>query len=196
MLNVGGVANVTLFSAHGDPLAFDTGPGNGMMDLLVQARGLGRFDAGGRLAAAGAVDTAVVKGYLAHAFFDAAPPKSLDRYDFSLEPVSALADADACATLLAFTVEAIVRGLQLASEAPQVLVVAGGGRSNPELMRVLRARAPCEVVTAEAVGWRGDALEAEAFAYLAARTLRGLPISFPGTTGAPVAMTGGKIARP
>ncbi len=196
VLNVGGVANVTLFGERSDPLAFDTGPGNGMIDLLVQARGLGRFDQDGRLAAAGRVDAAVLAAYLAHPYFAAPPPKSLDRYDFSLEPLAALGVEDACATLAAFTAEAIAQGLRLAPEPPRVLVVAGGGRSNPELMRVIKARASCEVVAAEAVGWRGDALEAEAFAYLAVRTLKGLPISFPGTTGVPVPMTGGRIARP
>ena len=196
VLNVGGVANITLFPRHGDPLAFDTGPGNGMMDLLVQARGVARYDADGGLAAAGRVEPSVLAGYLAHAYFEAPPPKSLDRYDFSLEPVAGLSVPDACATLLAFTVEAIVRGLEQAVDPPGVLVVAGGGRSNPELMRVLTARAPCRVVAAEAVGWRGDALEAEAFAYLGVRVLRGLPISFPTTTGAPRALTGGVVAQP
>ena len=196
VLNVGGVANVTLFGERADPLAFDTGPGNGMIDLLVQARGLGRYDAGGRLAAAGGADQGVLDGYLAHPYFRAPPPKSLDRHDFSLEPLERLGDEDACATLVAFTAEAIARGLRLAPESPRVLVVAGGGRSNPELMRALAARVPCEVVAAEAVGWRGDALEAEAFAYLAARTFKGLPISFPTTTGAPRPMRGGRLARP
>ncbi len=195
VLNIGGVANVTLFARRADPLAFDTGPGNGMIDLLVQARGSGRFDEGGRLAAAGRVDQAVLGAYLADPYFSAPAPKSLDRFDFSLQPLEALSTPDACATLVAFTVEAVVAGLALAAEPPQVLVVSGGGRSNSELMRMLASRAPCRVVAAEAVGWRGDALEAEAFAYLAARTLNDLPISFPTTTGVSQPMTGGTIAR-
>jgi anhydro-N-acetylmuramic acid kinase len=196
VLNIGGVANVTLIGRSAEPLAFDTGPGNGMIDLLVQARGLGRYDVDGRLAAAGHVDQGVLALLLAHPYFAAPPPKSLDRYDFSLAPLAPLSDADACATLAAFTVEAVVKGLAYAAEPPRTLVVSGGGRSNPELMRRLSSAARCEVVTAEAVGWRGDALEAEAFAYLAARTLKGLPISFPGTTGAPRPMTGGRIVQP
>jgi anhydro-N-acetylmuramic acid kinase len=196
VLNIGGVANVTLLGREAEPLAFDTGPGNGMIDLLVQARGLGRYDLDGRLAAAGRVDGAALAALLAHPYFAAPPPKSLDRYDFSLSPLERLSDADACATLVAFTVEGVVRGLASAVEPARTLVVSGGGRSNPELMRQLTRAAPCEVVSAEAVGWRGDALEAEAFAYLAARTLKGLPISFPGTTRAPQPMTGGRIAQP
>jgi len=196
VLNVGGVANVTLFSQSADPLAFDTGPGNGMIDLLVQARGLGRYDEGGRLAAAGRVDQAVLAGYLAHPFFQQPPPKSLDRYDFSLDAVAGLSSEDAAATLVAFTAEAVRLGLDAGTERPEVLIVSGGGRSNPQIMRAITERAGCEVVAAEAVGWRGDAIEAEAFAYLAARTRMGLPISFPGTTGAPRPMTGGRIVEP
>ena len=196
VLNVGGVANVTLFAPSADPLAFDTGPGNGMIDLMVQARGMGRYDVDGRLAAAGRVDAAALAALLAHPYFAAPAPKSLDRYDFPLDPVAALSSEDAAATLVAFTAEAVRLGLALASEPPEVLVVCGGGRANPQIMQALAACLPCRVVAAEAVGWRGDAIEAEAFAYLAARTLRGLPISFPGTTGAPRPLTGGRIVEP
>ncbi|MGC1305043.1 MAG: anhydro-N-acetylmuramic acid kinase [Caulobacteraceae bacterium] len=196
VLNVGGVANITLFSTTADPLAFDTGPGNGMIDLLVQARGLGRYDVDGRLAAAGRVNADVLAGYLAHPYFRQAPPKSLDRFDFSLDALKGLSSEDAAATLVAFTAEAIRLGLDAAPERPRVLIVSGGGRSNPQIMHAIAERAGCEVVAAEAVGWRGDAIEAEAFAYLAARTKRGLPISFPGTTAAPQPMTGGRIVEP
>jgi anhydro-N-acetylmuramic acid kinase len=196
VLNIGGVANVTLFGQAHDPLAFDTGPGNGMIDLLVQARGLGRYDVDGRLAAAGRVDEAALGALLANLYFAAPAPKSLDRFDFALTPVESLSTEDACATLVAFTAEAVRLGLQLAPERPEVLIVSGGGRSNPQIMQALERRLPCQVVAAETVGWRGDAIEAEAFAYLAARTLRGLPISFPGTTGVRAPMTGGRVVRP
>ena len=196
VLNVGGVANVTLLARAADPLAFDTGPGNGLLDLLVQDRGLGRFDAGGGLAAAGVADAAALASYLADPYLAAPPPKSLDRYDFSLEPLAHLSAQDACATLVAFTAETIALGLKAAAEPPEVLVVCGGGRSNPQVMQAIERRVDCRVVAAEAFGWRGDALEAEAFAYLAVRTLKGLPISFPTTTGAPRPLTGGQIAQP
>jgi anhydro-N-acetylmuramic acid kinase len=196
VLNIGGVANITLFSQAAEPLAFDTGPGNGMIDLLVQARGLGRFDEGGRLAAAGRVDAGVLAGLLAHPYFPAPPPKSLDRYDFSLDALAGLSTEDACATLTAFMAEGIALAVAAAPEPPAVLIAAGGGRHNPAIMQAIAQRVPCELVSAESVGWRGDAIEAEAFAYLAARTLRGLPISFPGTTGVAAPMTGGRIAKP
>ncbi len=196
VLNLGGVANITLFSTTAPPLAFDTGPANGMIDLMVQARGLGRYDEEGRLAAAGQVDEGVLASLLAHPYFKSPPPKSLDRFDFPLNVVEALNASDAAATLVAFTAQTVRLGLDLAVERPRVLIASGGGRRNPTLMAAIAARAGCEVLAAEAVGWRGDAIEAEAFAYLAARTLKGLPISFPGTTGVAAPMTGGRVVRP
>ncbi len=196
VLNVGGVANVTLWTGVGELSAFDTGPGNGMIDLLVQNRGAGRFDDKGNYASVGLVDEGVLRALLAHPYFDAPPPKSLDRYDFSLEPLSELKLEDAAATLVAFTAEAVRLGFDKLAAAPTQVIVTGGGRHNPEIMRALRERLSAEVVSAEDVDWRGDAIEAEAFAFLAARTARGLPISFPSTTGAPEPMKGGRIVTP
>jgi len=196
VLNVGGVANVTLWPGVGELVAFDTGPGNGMIDLLVQARGAGRFDDKGNYASVGLVDEGLLRALLAHPYFDAAPPKSLDRYDFSLEPLEALKLEDAAATLVAFTAEAVKLGFQKLETSPETVIVCGGGRHNPEIMKALRERLKAKVLTAEDVDWRGDSIEAEAFAYLAARTARDLPISFPKTTGAPSPMKGGRIVRP
>jgi anhydro-N-acetylmuramic acid kinase len=205
VLNLGGVANVTFVQRAnradgGDLLAFDTGPANGMIDLVVQARGAGRFDEGGRLAMAGMVDPAILATLLARPYFASKPPKSLDRFDFPIEIVDALSLEDAAATLTAFTVASVARSYEWlpVEERPRQLIVAGGGRHNAHMMAGL-ARALhgiSEVVSADALGWRGDAIEAEAFAFLAARTARGLPISFPGTTGVAEPMTGGRIARP
>ncbi len=194
-LNIGGVANITLVDEDGTLLAFDTGPGNGMIDLMLQERGLGRFDENGRLAAAGRVDEAILERFLASAYFAGPAPKSLDRYDFPLDLVEPLSAEDAAATLVAFTAEAVVKAFEHGAR-PSALIVCGGGRHNPQIMKVLTERCPVPVKTAEDYGWRGDAIEAEAFAYLAARTARGLPISFPGTTGVARAMTGGRIVRP
>ena len=196
VLNVGGVANITFWSGGEDLAAFDTGPGNGMIDLLVQSRGAGRFDDKGRYASVGQVNEPIVRALLAHPYFSAPPPKSLDRYDFSLEPLDALQLEDAAATLVAFTAEAVKLAFQVAGGQPTQVVVAGGGRHNPQIMKALAARLPVPVASAEDHGWRGDAIEAEAFAYLAARTARGLPISFPKTTGVAQPMTGGRIVQP
>ena len=196
IVNIGGVANVTFWSGGEDLAAFDTGPGNGMIDLMVQARGAGRFDDRGRYASVGRVNEGVLSGLLGHPYFKAPPPKSLDRFDFSLKPLDPLELEDAAATLVAFMAEAVRRGFEVMGQTPTELIVTGGGRHNPEIMKALAARLPMPVTTAEDHGWRGDSIEAEAFAYLAARTARGLPISFPKTTGVPEPMTGGKIVRP
>jgi len=196
VLNLGGVANVTLVRGDGALEAFDTGPANGMIDLMVQERTGQRFDADGALARAGHIHDRVLAAYLAHPYFAQRGPKSLDRFDFSLDRVGPLSLEDAAATLTAFAAEAVARGLKACSEIPLRLVVCGGGRHNPALMDEIRARVPLPVLTAEDVDWRGDSIEAEAFAYLGARSMLGLPISFPGTTGVPEPMTGGRIAMP
>ncbi len=196
VLNLGGVGNITLIRADGELEAFDTGPANGMVDLLVQSRGKKRMDEGGKLAAAGTVDQAILDAYLAHPYFAATGPKSLDRFDFSLDPVAGLSLEDAAATLTALAAEAVALGVARCSEKPTKVVACGGGRHNPVLLAAIRERAGVPVTTAEDEGWRGDSIEAEAFAFLAARCLLGLPISFPGTTGVPEPMTGGRIVEP
>src|SRR5205823_5001520 len=155
-----------------------------------------RFDAEGAAARAGKVDDAVLAAYLAHPYFALTGPKSLDRFDFPLDPVAHLSLEDAAATLTAFTAEAVARGVKACSEFPLRLVVCGGGRLNPFLMQEIDRRLPLPVMSAEDVDWRGDSIEAEAFAYLAARCMLGLPISFPGTTGVPAPISGGRILFP
>jgi anhydro-N-acetylmuramic acid kinase len=196
VLNIGGVANLTLWTGGDEVTAFDTGPGNGMIDLMVQARAAGRYDVGGRFASVGRVDSGVLAGLLAHPYFQAPPPKSLDRYDFSLEPLALLELEDAAATLVAFTAEVVRLGFELLEAAPREVIVTGGGRLNPEIMKALVARLPAPVRAAEDLGWRGDSIEAEAIAYLAARTANGLPISFPRTTAVAQPMAGGRIVQP
>ena len=196
VLNLGGVANLTLIGADGALEAFDTGPGVGLIDLLMQDRTDKRLDENGALARAGQVHERALAGYLSDAYFQRRGPRSLDRFDFSLDRVGPLSLEDAAATLVAFTAEAVARALKGCSEIPLRLVVTGGGRLNPALMDAIRERVPLPVLTAEEAHWRGDSVEAEAFAFLAARSMLGLPISFPGTTGVPEPMTGGRIAIP
>lgn len=194
-LNLGGVANLTWLGRDGDVVAFDTGPANGMIDLLVQSRGLGRYDDGGQLAAAGTVDRAALAALLGSAYFERRGPKALDRYDFPLDAVASLSAADAAATLTAFTVEALHLASSLLPEPPGLWLVCGGGRHNPTLMRALAARIG-DVRSIDDFGLRGDFIEAEAMAFLASRSAQGLPITFPGTTGIPVAATGGRRFEP
>jgi anhydro-N-acetylmuramic acid kinase len=197
VLNLGGVGNVTLIKADGGLEAFDTGPANGMIDLLMQARTDRRYDHDGAAARAGFVDEAILEAYLAHPYFARTGPKSLDRYDFTLDAVAGLSLEDAAATLTAFAAEAVSRGVRAAAKNPPLrLVVCGGGRLNPVLIAAIQQRLVLPVITAEDAHWRGDSIEAEACAYLAARSVMDLPISFPGTTGVPCPMSGGRGARP
>lgn len=194
VLNLGGVANVTFVDGE-TLIAFDTGPANGLIDSWVEAADGARFDVGGALAAAGRVDETVLTAMLDHAYFDTAPPKSLDRNDFTIQPARGLSLADGAATLTAFTAQTVAEGLRHLPVRPVRLIVAGGGRHNPTLMAMIAARTGLTPEPADALGWNGDGLEAEGFAYMAVRHLRGLPISFPGTTGVPAAMTGGTLHR-
>lgn len=196
VLNIGGVANLTLIRSDGSLDAFDTGPGNGLIDAWVEERTGQTMDRDGALAAEGRVHEAGLADLLAHPHFALEGPKSLDRWDFSLDAARNLTVEDGAATLSQFTAEAIGQGLQACLEPPERLIVCGGGRKNADLLRRISEVTGMSVCSAEAVGWRGDLIEAEAFAVLAARTLRGLPLSFPGTTGIAQPLTGGRIARP
>ena len=194
VLNLGGVANVSVRGPDG-MAAFDTGPANAPVNDWVRRATGQSMDRGGALARRGQVDEALLALLLQHPYFDAPFPKSLDRFDFAASMVDGLGLEDWAATLTAFSAAAVGRGLDLLPERPGHLVVCGGGRHNPAMMAALATRAGVVALAAEDVGWRGDAVEAECFAFLAVRVLRGLPISFPGTTGVPRAMTGGRLAR-
>jgi anhydro-N-acetylmuramic acid kinase len=198
VLNIGGVANVTWIGEHGDTgelLAFDTGPGNALLDDWA-LRHTGRpVDSGGSLARAGRVNEPALATLLANPYFDLPAPKSLDRDAFDPAPLAGLSAADGAATLVAFTAASIARSAELFPRPVQRWLVTGGGRHNPVLMAALGKRLAVPVAPVEDVGWQGDALEAQAFAYLAVRSLRGLPLSVPGTTGVPRPMTGGQLHR-
>jgi anhydro-N-acetylmuramic acid kinase len=196
VLNVGGVANLTYLHGAEAMIAFDTGPGNALIDDFMLARAGKAHDEGGAQAARGRVDEHLIARVLRHRFFGLPFPKSLDRNAFSLD-VSGHSLADGAATLTALTAAAVVQAVDLLPRPPRNWIVAGGGARNATLMRMLAARlAPATVLTADALGWSADALEAQAFAYLAVRTLCGLPITFPTTTGVAKPTTGGMVARP
>jgi len=194
VLNIGGVANVTWIGRAGELLAFDTGPGNAMIDDWMQRRRGVPRDEDGALGAQGRVHDDYVTQYLRHSFFGVPPPKSLDRNAFLLELVETLSPEDGAATLTAFTATSIARAREHFPEQPRLWVVCGGGRRNRTLMAMIAERVESAVAPAEAAGIDGDAVEAEAWAYLAVRSLWGLPITYPGTTGAPAPMTGGVFA--
>jgi anhydro-N-acetylmuramic acid kinase len=196
-VNIGGISNIT-YVGDGDPIAFDTGPGNALIDQWVARKGGVPFDADGAIASEGGVVRVVVERYLDKPFFAKPGPKSLDRGDFTLAEAEGLELADGARTLAAVSAEAILKSATHLPSKPKLWIVAGGGRKNPHIRRDLNdgaARAGAEVILAEDAGLRGDFIEAEAWAYLAVRSLKGLPLTFPTTTGCRRAVSGGVLAR-
>jgi anhydro-N-acetylmuramic acid kinase len=197
VLNLGGVANVTYID--GDTLiAFDTGPASALIDDFMRRRRGVAMDRGGELAAAGQADQKVLGALLSHSYFARKPPKSLDRNDFHTwsSAIDGLSDADGAATLTRFTVESVTAALRHVPCAPRRWLVTGGGRHNCAIMVGLEQALAVTVDPVEAVGWDGNGMEAHCFGYLAVRSLRGQPLSFPGTTGVPRPMPGGELFRP
>jgi anhydro-N-acetylmuramic acid kinase len=196
VLNLGGVGNITWIGmGPEDLIAFDTGPANALMDDWA-LRHTGRpLDEDGRLALAGRVDPAALAALLAHPYFVRPAPKSLDRNTFDMAPVAGLAPADGAATLAAFTARAVALGRDILPAPPRRWLVTGGGRRNPAVMAALAEALGERVEPVEEAGWDGDMLEAQAFAYLAVRSLAGLPLSLPGTTGVVRPTCGGRLDR-
>ncbi len=198
-VNVGGISNITYVPAAGDPIAFDTGPGNTLIDQWVSREGGIPFDAGGAIASEGSIVRRVVSLYLDNPFFAKPGPKSLDRSDFNLDLAAGLELSDGARTLAAVSAEAILESVAHLPEKPKLWIVCGGGRKNPQIVGDLKAGAArngADVIVAEDAGLNGDATEAEAWAYLAVRSLKALPLTFPTTTGCRLPATGGVLAQP
>lgn len=203
VLNIGGVANVTWIgtdsaACDGPLLAFDTGTGNALIDDWTRLNTGQNYDCGGQLAASGRVDHQRVALWLQHPYFTRQPPKSLDRdeFRFVLNDLQGVSAADGAATLTALTVGSIARSLDFMPVPPERILVCGGGRHNKTVLRSLAAQLNMAVDPIEVIGWDGDFIEAQAFAYLAVRSLRGKPLSLPTTTGVPAPQTGGQLWLP
>jgi anhydro-N-acetylmuramic acid kinase len=203
VLNLGGVGNVSWISASAtddilafDILAFDTGPGNALIDDWMALKTGTAYDAAGQTASRGQSNPQIVDQLLGHAYFNRKPPKSLDRHDFVADLWGHLSLEDGAATLTEFTTRSVKAALSHMPQKPAQWIVCGGGRHNYHLMQSLSRHLEAAVRPAEDMGWQGDALEAEAFGYLAVRSLKGLPLSLPTTTGVPGPMRGGRLFRP
>jgi anhydro-N-acetylmuramic acid kinase len=198
VLNLGGVANVTYIDGE-TLIACDTGPGNALLDDFLRVQTGRPLDTDGRMAAAGRADERMIERLLQHPFFALSPPKSLDRNDFRGwvgDTLDGIGVENGAATLTALTSAAVAAIVPHLPRPPATWIVAGGGARNPTLMRMLAERlAPARIESGHDAGWSTDSLEAQAFAYLAVRSLRGLPISFPATTGAPQPLAGGVLAK-
>jgi len=196
IMNIGGVANVTFIGEDGALLAFDTGPGNALLDDWMMLRTGQARDENGQLAAQGQTDGRRLEAMLGHPYFMRKPPKSLDRNAFALSVMDGLSPEDVAATLTAFTAASIICGAAHFPATPKIFVLSGGGTRNASLVGTLRKLLPGRIELADDLGWDAGAMEAQAFAFMAVRALRGLPNSFPGTTGVAQPMTGGILAQP
>ena len=192
-INIGGVSNITYIPGddENEIVAFDTGPGNALIDDWMLKHYGRPYDDGGQVAASGEVNEQMLFALLSHKYFDKRPPKSLDRDSFSSRPLSSLTPEDGAATLAAFTAQSIVKSVNHLKKEPISWVILGGGRHNKFIMKQLSESLQDNVYTAEDWGINGDAIEAQAFAYLAVRSIEGLPLSLPLTTGVKYAATGG-----
>ncbi|WP_348536517.1 anhydro-N-acetylmuramic acid kinase [Labrys miyagiensis] len=196
VLNLGGVGNITYIAEGHDPVAFDTGPANALIDDLMLERSGVAMDQDARQALAGQVNQEMLVTLMTHPFFGEKPPKSLDRNAFSRETVAGLSTRDAAATLAAFTARSAAAARRWLPREPRLWIVSGGGARNPAILKFLREETGATVRTADEFGWSASMMEAQAFAYLAVRSLKGLPLTFPSSTGVPRALTGGVLATP
>jgi anhydro-N-acetylmuramic acid kinase len=196
VVNLGGVGNITYIDGDADPIAFDTGPGNALIDDEMRLRFGEDYDEDGRVGGQGQVNQSALGKLMAHPYFKAKLPKSLDRNAFSREAITGLANEEAIATLTAFTAESLRAAIKLLPKPPKLWVIAGGGALNPTLMTMISNRLAAKVVIADDIGWPAQLMEAQAWAYLAVRSLKGLALTFPSTTGVPVPLTGGIVSNP
>lgn len=195
ILNIGGVANITWIGVEDNELlGFDTGPGNALLNDWIAKHTNAPYDIDGQIAAKGNVHRGILSKLLSHKYFSTPPPKSLDRDDFKIfsnQFLSELSTEDGAATLSAFTVQSIGKAIQSICKPCKTCVVVGGGRHNRTIMKGLKENILSRVITGDNFGWSGDAVEAQAFAFLAVRSRLNLPISFPGTTGISHPISGG-----
>jgi len=192
-LNIGGIANLTWLGLAGEVIAFDTGPGNALLDDWMFARTGKPFDEGGMTAASGQPDQRTLATLLSASYFERVPPKSLDRLDLVADAVAGLETADGAATLAAFTCLAVKHALKHLPQPPRRWLVTGGGRKNLTMMAGLAHYLGVPVAPVEQEGWDGDAFEAQAFAFLAVRARLRLPLTLPTTTGVAMPMSGGRL---
>ena len=202
VLNIGGIANITVLPAEGEVSGFDTGPGNGLMDVWIREHRAKKFDDGGRWAASGNIDEALLEHMLADAYFAQSPPKSTGFEYFNRAWLAGF-DIDACAavnvqaTLCELTARSIAAAV--AGHAPDTseLFVCGGGARNDSLMAALVRNIPeTKIAPTSVAGLHPDWVEACAFAWLARATQNGQPGNLPGVTGANKSVILGKLHSP
>jgi anhydro-N-acetylmuramic acid kinase len=215
IVNCGGIGNVTLIRSANELelIAFDTGPGNALVDRLIQQRTHGKesMDRDGPYGMRGEISNDVLQALYEKSiikdksnYFLLKPPKSLDYGDIKLiSELDLLSLESACATLEAFTADSIIRSFEFCElDPPSRWILAGGGWNNPVIRREFEMRLVqkfgngVQICSAEEAGWNSTSMEAEIFAYLAVRSLLNKPLSMPGTTWVPEPLSGGRAYLP
>ncbi len=197
-VNIGGISNLTYVDETGRLAAFDSGPGNMLIDQWMELHGQGSFDAGGALALSGKTDAALAAHYLGNAFFTGNQRRSLDRGDFAVPEKGVVSVEDGARTLAYVAAASILQSASHLPQKPRSYVVSGGGRKNAAIMAELSVLAQAEgavVIDADTAGLDGDSMEAEAWGYLAVRSLKDLPLTYPSTTGCDMPVSGGVLVK-
>ena len=199
-VNIGGISNITYIGKSGELIAFDTGPGNALIDQWMQLEAGISYDQGGAIASEGGVIIRIAERYLAESFFEQTIPKSLDRNDFRPLQRGEASLEDGARTLAHVSAAAILKACDHLPEPPRLWIICGGGRKNAAIMadlkQLAREKNGAEVILAEEADLDGDSMEAEAWAYLAIRAVKNLPLTFPMTTGCKVPVSGGRLVFP
>ena len=194
LLNLGGIANITCLADGLPPFAFDTGPANALLDDWVQSHTGQAYDIDGQLAASGQVDEAALAALMAHPF-DQKAAKITRSVGLFIDACDGLIGGGWCGDIDRLYGCLGRAGFDFCPQRPARLLLCGGGRHNLTVREKLAKACQIEVAACEAVGWHGDSLEAQAFAWLAARSLEGLPLSLPSTTGTGAPVSGGRLYR-
>ena len=198
IVNIGGVANLTYWDGE-KLLGFDTGPGNALMDDYSMKKFKKKFDKNGDIASKGSPINEEVRNFLLQNYFKKIPPKSLDKYSF-MKPYKKLilkkySEYDIMATLLEYTSESIITSLRSLPKKIKSIMITGGGYRNHYLMKNLRGKLNFKIFEEQKPEINFDYIESELIAYLSARSIYKLPITFPSTTGVSKPSSGGRLYK-
>jgi len=196
-LNIGGISNLTYLNKSEEMESFDTGPGNFLIDKMVQLKSNDKiqFDKDGAIAFTGNVNKNILDIYLSDPYYNFLPPKSLDVNNFTLSPLSSLSLKDSVATLAELTSLTTVNALNFFKLKPIEIILCGGGRKNKYIFERLKKLSNIKISNIDNYKVNGDFIESQAFAYLAIRSFLKKPISFPETTGVLKPSTGGDFIK-
>ena len=196
-INIGGISNLTYLDENNEMISFDSGPGNFLIDKLLQLQSNGKiqYDENGKIAFKGSVDKNILDAYLDDPYYDSSPPKSLDVNDFTLGPVRGLSIENSITTLSELTALTIVNSLSFFLNKPKKIILCGGGRKNKYLCERIKKISNILTLNIDEYKINGDFIESQAFAYLAIRSFLKKTISFPKTTGVSKPMTGGELVK-